>query len=253
MPTTPLIVGHRGAADLAPENTLQAFRRGLAKGADMLECDVHLSADGQDVIIHDATLDRTAQPDSPLRTGAVADLTRAQLDEVLVGEGEHIPTLAQVLDVAAALPHDPSRHAPVLVEIKAVEAAARVAEILRERYEESDWGGLDSPARVISFRIDALRTLHRLAPEVPRGYLCRGLTPEALADAAEVEAETLAIRASELREGDLEKIRDAGITPLLWAMREERHIRLAVDLQMLWIGADDPARTRRIVEHQQSL
>ena len=45
-------------------------------GAQLLECDVHLSADGQDVILHDATLDRTAQADSPLRTGAVADLTR---------------------------------------------------------------------------------------------------------------------------------------------------------------------------------
>ena len=118
MTTMPLIVGHRGAADLAPENTLKAFRRGLEAGADMLECDVHLSADGKDVIIHDATLDRTAQEDSPLRTGAVAELTRAELDQVLVGEGEHIPTLTEVLDLAAALPHDPSRHAPVLVEIK---------------------------------------------------------------------------------------------------------------------------------------
>lgn len=253
MPVMPLIVGHRGAADLAPENTLKAFRRGLAEGADMLECDVHLSADGKDVIIHDATLDRTAQADSPLRTGVVAELTRAQLDQVLVGEGEHIPTLAEVLDLASSLPHDPSRHAPVLVEIKAVEAATLVARILRERYDDSVMTGFDAPARVISFRIEALRTVHRLAPAVPLGLLCRELTEQALADAVEVEAATLAVRASHLREGDLERIREAEIIPSVWALREEEHIRLAADLQVPWLGADDPARTRRVVEDQLGL
>lgn len=253
MPTMPLIVGHRGAADLAPENTLRAFRRGLAAGADMLECDVHLSADGKDVIIHDRTVDRTAQGDSPLRTGAVAELARAELDQVLVGEGEHIPTLSEVLDVASALPHDPSRHAPVLVEIKAVEAAARVAEILRERYDASAMKGWGAPARVISFQAEALRTVHRLAPSVPLGHLCRELTEQALAEAVEVGAATLALRASHLREGDLERIREAGIVPLLWSLREEEHIWLAADLQVPWLGADDPARTRRIVEDQLGL
>lgn len=253
MTTMPLIVGHRGAADLAPENTLKAFRRGLEAGADMLECDVHLSADGKDVIIHDATLDRTAQEDSPLRTGAVAELTRAELDQVLVGEGEHIPTLTEVLDLAAALPHDPSRHAPVLVEIKAVEAAPRVAELLRERYDASVMEGLSAPARVISFQAEALRIVHRLAPSVPLGHLCRELTDQALEEAAEVGAVTLAVRASLLREGDVERIRRAGIIPLVWALREEEHIRLAADLQVSWVGADDPARTRRVVADQLGL
>ena len=84
---------------------------------------MHLSADGHDVVIHDATLDRTAQADSPLRTGAVAELTRAQLDRVLVGKGEHIPTLAQVLE--AAVREDGTR-VPLLVEIKAPAVADRV-------------------------------------------------------------------------------------------------------------------------------
>ena len=70
----PLVVGHRGAAHLAPENTLSSFRRALADGADLLECDVHLSRDGQVIVMHDETIDRTAGPDSPLRTGAIASL-----------------------------------------------------------------------------------------------------------------------------------------------------------------------------------
>src|SRR5690625_5422536 len=94
----PQLVGHRGAAEVEPENTIRSFRRGVVDGSAWLECDVHLSADGHDVIIHDATIDRTAQADSPLRTGSVAELTRAQLDRVLVGADEHIPTLVEVLD-----------------------------------------------------------------------------------------------------------------------------------------------------------
>src|SRR5699024_10760581 len=54
-PHRPVIVGHRGAAAVTPENTVTSFRRGVAEGSRWLECDVHLSADGQDAIIHDAT------------------------------------------------------------------------------------------------------------------------------------------------------------------------------------------------------
>src|SRR5699024_8575099 len=87
----PQLVGHRAAAGVEPENTIRSFRRGVVDGSAWLECDVHLSADGHidgsawlecdvhlsadghDVIIHDATIDRTAQADSPLRTGSVAE------------------------------------------------------------------------------------------------------------------------------------------------------------------------------------
>lgn len=250
-PSTPLIVGHRGAADVAPENTVAAFRRGLADGAEMLECDVHVSRDGRDVIIHDTTIDRTAQLDSPLRTGAVADLTRAQLDQVLVGEGEHIPTLTQVLDLAATHPLDPGRYAPVLVEVKAVGAAELVARILTTYYDPSVWGGLGSPARVISFQADALRTVRALAPAIPRGHIARELSDEVLRDAVEVEAATLAIRASHLLDGDFDRIRAQGITPLVWSVRTDEQIALAADLQVTWVGADDPARTRRVLEAHQ--
>src|SRR5690625_5481019 len=82
------IVGHRGAALVEPENTLASFHRAVADGADILECDVHLSADDQLAVIHDKTIDRTAAEDSPRRTGAIADLTRRVLGEVrLVGGG----------------------------------------------------------------------------------------------------------------------------------------------------------------------
>jgi glycerophosphoryl diester phosphodiesterase len=78
--TRPLVFAHRGGAKLAPENTLAAFDNALAHGADGLEIDVHLAADGVPVVIHDATLDRTTD-----RTGPVGALTAAALAEVDAG------------------------------------------------------------------------------------------------------------------------------------------------------------------------
>jgi glycerophosphoryl diester phosphodiesterase len=71
---TVLNIAHRGGADELPENTLYAFTESLARGVDMLETDVYPTADGELVVIHDATVDRTTNA-----TGAVADLTLAEV------------------------------------------------------------------------------------------------------------------------------------------------------------------------------
>jgi glycerophosphoryl diester phosphodiesterase len=102
-----IIVAHRGAAAQAPENTMEAFRLGVEAGADAIELDVHLTADGQLAVIHDETLERTTD-----RTGRVADLTMEQIREADAGatfsragdsgfpfadRGLTVPTLPEVL------------------------------------------------------------------------------------------------------------------------------------------------------------
>ena len=82
----PLVFAHRGGSALAPENTMAAFGNGLARGADGLELDVHLSRDGGVVVHHDRTLDRTTQLHGP-----IADRTTGELRTAAV------PTLAEVL------------------------------------------------------------------------------------------------------------------------------------------------------------
>jgi glycerophosphoryl diester phosphodiesterase len=72
----PLVFAHRGGCALGPENTLAAFDRGLAAGADGLELDVHLSSDGVPVVHHDATLDRTTSASGPVCALSAADLAR---------------------------------------------------------------------------------------------------------------------------------------------------------------------------------
>lgn len=88
---SPIIFAHRGASMRAPENTLAAFRLAKAEGADAIELDVKLSADGVPVVIHDPTVDRTTDG-----SGTVATLSLAALKELDAGEGQHIPTLDEV-------------------------------------------------------------------------------------------------------------------------------------------------------------
>ena len=93
-------IAHRGAANFAPENTKAAFQKAIELGADFLECDVHLSKDGELIIIHDDKVDRTTNG-----KGYVKDFTLAELKELDAGgnfhasfAGEQIMTLDEFLD-----------------------------------------------------------------------------------------------------------------------------------------------------------
>ncbi len=89
----PLILGHRGASANAPENTLLSFSLAQAQGADGIEFDVQLSADGWPMVIHDSNLERTTNGQ-----GRVHQLTVAELKALDAGEGQPIPTLDEVFE-----------------------------------------------------------------------------------------------------------------------------------------------------------
>ncbi len=96
-----LVIAHRGASGYAPENTLASIRKGLDMGADMVEIDIHLSKDGEVVVIHDATLERTTDG-----TGKVQSKTLEELKKLNAGSWfgkefsqEKIPTLKEVIDL----------------------------------------------------------------------------------------------------------------------------------------------------------
>jgi glycerophosphoryl diester phosphodiesterase len=139
---TPVAIAHRGGAKRRPENTLIAFRHALSLGVDAVECDVRLSRDGEPVVIHDETLDRTTD-----RTGRVAALTAEELaTNVDAGhqfgaadgfpfraQGVGVPRLLDVLTLTGDVPviveikgDDEAAVAPVLAVIEAAGAADRV-------------------------------------------------------------------------------------------------------------------------------
>ena len=166
----PLIFAHRGASRVAPENTLAAFRQAVEIGADGIELDVQLSADGVPVVIHDTTVDRTTDG-----SGWVQKLTLAQLRGLDAGShagaafaGERIPTLEEVLtEVGDKLIVDIELKYPT-VETASLEA--QVIEVIRRL-------GMQRRVWLSSFKPYALHTARRLAPEMPCGLIYGPLSP----------------------------------------------------------------------------
>ena len=101
-----LIFGHRGASGYAPENTLEAFALAMEMGADGFELDVHLSKDGELIVIHDETVDRTTNG-----TGRIMDLTLDEIKQLDASnhipgyENVRIPTLGEVYDLVRNTTH----------------------------------------------------------------------------------------------------------------------------------------------------
>lgn len=122
-----LVIGHRGAAGHEPENTLRSFRRALELGADGLELDVRLSADGELVVFHDAALQRVTDGRGPL-----VRCTLAQLRACDAGKGERIPTLREVFELV-------DRRALINIELKARGTARPVEALIGEFIAQRGW------------------------------------------------------------------------------------------------------------------
>ena len=169
---------HRGASGFAPENTLAAFRLAERLGAPALELDVHLTADGVPVVLHDDSLDRTTDG-----RGQVQRLSLAAVRAVDAGRwfapafaGERVPTLEEVL----AWVGDRLR---LNIEIKTGAAAEAILPLLR----------CYPAVRVLisSFQHDVLAGLRQLQPQIPLGFLTDSrLWRRALTRAADAGAES---------------------------------------------------------------
>jgi glycerophosphoryl diester phosphodiesterase len=160
-----MIYAHRGGAALRPENTIEAFDHGLAVGADGLEFDVHLSKDGEVVIHHDATLERTTSG-----RGRIVDHTREELAAVdaacrfadasgaypFRGKGICVPTLREVLR------RYPSARLIIELKVGSQRLVERVVDEVR---------AADAVARVAigSFSANALRAVRRYEPAIATG------------------------------------------------------------------------------------
>jgi len=153
----PLRIAHRGASAEAPENTLAAFARALALGADGLELDVRVTRDGVPVVIHDATLIRLTG-----RRGTVARLALADLRVARV-RGEPIPTLPEVLALVR-------RRAVVQIEIKPGVPVAPVVRAVRQ-------ARAGNAAILASFAAATLAEARALAPRVARMWIRERGTP----------------------------------------------------------------------------
>lgn len=147
-------IAHRGDSAHEPENTLRAFDRAIEMDATMLELDVHLSQDGYPVVIHDADLSRTAGG-----VGRIVDMTLDQIKRFDVGQGERVPTLSEVIELARG-------RAELYIELKGQRTPEAVVKTLQAT-------GFANQAIVGSFYPWLSQRVKFLAPTVRTSVLIR--------------------------------------------------------------------------------
>lgn len=245
----PLVIGHRGAAGEAPENTLAAFELALSQGADGIEFDVHLSADGVPVVIHDARLDRTTSGDGRIRAHTVAALRRLDAGAWFNRRypsrvraryaGQKIPLLSEVLALVC------ERKCSAFVEIK--EGGDTYPGIEAKVLEEIARAGAGPHTTVISFDLPTLRRVRQMDSRISVGIdftrpLLAVRRAKALA-AASVLPHWAFAAPRFLRRAHL-----AGIRVFVWDLDQPRWMRRKISDGVDGIVTRYPSRLAEILE-----
>jgi glycerophosphoryl diester phosphodiesterase len=238
------IVGHRGAAAYAPENTLASFEKARDLGVDMVEFDVHLSADDRCVVIHDETVDRTTDGQ-----GAVGDKPYAELRELDAGGGQRIPALEEVLEWARDVGMPLSvelKHPNVCTRAPYSGLEERVLDLLR-RHEVLD------TSFVHSYHHAAARRVKELDPGVTTAISCdyadfvdvAAVAHSALADGIHLEWRSLSPEA-------VTQAHAAGIHILGGGIPDGRDdiVRALIQHGVDMIDGDAPDHLRAVVEDE---
>lgn len=203
----PELMAHRGNSAVAPENTLAAFGQALDTPSQWIELDVHLTADGEVVVMHDATVDRTTNSG-----GVIAEMTLTQLKALDAGSwfgsqytNQRVPTLAEVVNLV----EDRIR---LNVEIKSSadpESSRKVVEILRH-------GGVLEQSMISSFGLQAVLEV-REHWDSPNLALITGKA-EDLAIAIEHKLQFFNVHYQAVDEGLIAKAHEAGVGVCVWTM-----------------------------------
>ena len=152
-------IAHRGASGIAPENTIAAFKKAIEIGVDAVELDLHGTADGEVVVIHDASLDRTTNGHGPINQATLETVKRADAGAWFASEfaGEPVPTLAEALECI-------TEKTVAVLEIK----DPLIAEAVVVKVRETQTLNLTV---IISFHTTVLETVRTLEPRIPTGWL----------------------------------------------------------------------------------
>jgi glycerophosphoryl diester phosphodiesterase len=246
----PLLAAHRGGAALWPENSLTAFRGALTLGVDALEFDLHLTADGEPVVIHDATLDRTTTGHGTVRSFTLARLKALRLlDRAGAPSTDTVPTLAQVLELARPT------SVTVLPEIKLDLARAPYPDIERRVVALLRAHGFLRRAVVQSFDDGTLTRLRALEPALRTMLLVNRVRMSAQAArsvdpvrwAVDLGATDLGVDFRLVDAPMVAAARAAGVRLSVWTVNTDDDLKrmgaLGVDLVM----TDRPDRARELL------
>jgi glycerophosphoryl diester phosphodiesterase len=262
----PLIIGHRGAAAVAPENTIAAFQRAIRDGADGVEFDVRLSGDGAPVVIHDQTLRRTG-----LSGGAIAKLTASELRQIDAGSwfnrahpklardeyiGQHLPSLDGVIQLFAS-GGGPFTSAKLYVEMKTdgaqmmagALASAVVRSILAQNFADR--------VVVLSFDLCAITEIKRLSSVVRTGALFKPSLAHPLGSirkelgllqAANRGIDEIALHHRLVTKGTIALANQYTLPVVVWTLNELKRMARMRALGIHAVITDDPARMKAALD-----
>ncbi|MGW7816629.1 glycerophosphodiester phosphodiesterase [Streptomyces puniciscabiei] len=246
------VVAHRGASEDAPEHTLAAYKKAIEDGADALECDVRLTADGHLVCVHDRRVNRTSNGRGAVSALELADLAALDFGSWKTRENwrgrdeepdwEHRPedreetsvlTLERLLELVA----DAGRRVELAIETKhptrwAGQVEERLLTLLKRFGLDAPASAAESQVRIMSFSARSLHRVRAAAPTLPTVYLVQFLTPR-LRDGrlpAGVRIAGPSIRIVRNNPAYVERLRRAGHQVHVWTVNEPEDVDLCVEL-----------------------
>lgn len=216
-----ILTGHRGAAELEPENTLLSMQKAIDLEVDQIEIDVHLTRDQHLVVIHDTTVDRTTDGQ-----GAVADFTLEEIKQLDAGKGERIPTLQEVIDLV--------RGKVVLqIELKGPDTAEPVVRTVERN-------SIESEVLLTSFVHERLREARELNPNLALGALWSNPPDDACEQAVDMGATGIHILHPNIDAQLVQKAHAHGLLIRAWNPDTVEEIQRVIDLGVDAIGSNRP-------------
>ncbi len=217
------VIGHRGAAGLAPENTIPSFRLARELGVDAVECDVRMTRDRHTVLLHDATVDRTTNG-----KGRLADLTMADVSHLECQDGVHLATLDELLALSGGT-------LPVVIELK---EDAAVEPTVRQVLERD----LLASTTFISFELARLVEVRRLAPAAVTGALFMRAGEDEIHTTREVGAQILDTHFGSLSPELVREAHRLALAVWIWTVNETSELRHMQEQEPDGITTDRPDR-----------
>ncbi|MCX7025946.1 MAG: glycerophosphodiester phosphodiesterase family protein [Spirochaetes bacterium] len=236
-----LVVGHRGADGYAPENTMLSFEKGLQCGADLLELDIHVSLDGELMIMHDSEVDRTTDG-----TGPIENMTLAQINKLDAGvkfnpkfKGVRVPTLRELLDWS-------KDKIPLVIEIKGNPFPApgieeKLIKMLREY-------NLIPETMVISFHHECMKRFKKTEPALATGLLLMGELVDPLQTLKSCNADSWRPGWQYWTKEKVEAVQKSGVTASTWNADIESVMDRIVPMGLASIGSNFPDRLRSYID-----
>jgi len=230
------VQAHRGASAIAPENTIAAFRAAAEAGAKWVELDVALSADGQLIVIHDDSVDRTSSG-----SGSLGALTQSEIAALDAGswfgkdyQDERIPTLAETIAALGELGLSAN------VEIKQHKHHKSLDQLVGAVQADIAKRSGGTEIMISSFDPEALKAMHALEPELEMAMLW-GRPPEDWAEQlAAVKASTIHMHFKALSIGLLEETARRGIKVRAWTCNDPMQLVSFWDAGLTGVITDNP-------------